>query len=149
MAKTHLGLKAIAVLEAGKGILALLVGLELHHLGGQRLAQLFEQLLALLHLSVASPWPAMVDQQLRNLSGSNLTLIMVGTTAYASIRFVEAFGLWRAYLWTEWFALLSGAVYLPFEVYELATRQNLISLGALVINLLVIAYMYWVIRSDH
>jgi hypothetical protein len=38
---------------------------------------------------------------------------------YASIRFVEAYGLWHELAWSEWFGAISGSIYLPIEVYEL------------------------------
>ncbi len=32
---------------------------------------------------------------------------------------LESYGLWFAKRWAEWFALLSGSVYLPVELYGL------------------------------
>ena len=39
---------------------------------------------------------------------------------YSAIRFTEAYGLWRERRWAEWLSAVSGAIYLPFEIYELA-----------------------------
>ena len=44
--------------------------------------------------------------------------------AYSIVRFVEAYGLWRERTWAEWFALISGALYVPFETYELIRRPD-------------------------
>ncbi|MDF4533767.1 DUF2127 domain-containing protein, partial [Vibrio parahaemolyticus] len=57
------------------------------------------------------------------------------------------YGLWHNLLWTEWFALLSGAIYLPFEVYELFAHPGVFSMAALLINLVIVLYMYRIIRS--
>ena len=63
--------------------------------------------------------------------------------AYSIVRFVEAYGLWRERTWAEWFALISGALYVPFEVYELVRRPTLIHVAVLLINLAVVFYMLY------
>jgi len=59
------------------------------------------------------------------------------------VRFVEAYGLWRARAWAEWFAMISGAVYVPFEVFDLIHKTTVIRGGILLINLLVVGYMVY------
>ena len=52
--------------------------------------------------------------------------LMAGFAAlYATVRFTEAYGLWHGRRWAEWFAALSGAVYVPVELYELLARVTL------------------------
>ncbi|ENM5915962.1 DUF2127 domain-containing protein, partial [Vibrio mimicus] len=58
-----------------------------------------------------------------------------------------AYGLWHNLLWTEWFALLSGAIYLPFEIYELFAHPGLLSISALLINVIIVFYMYRIVRT--
>jgi ABC-type amino acid transport substrate-binding protein len=62
---------------------------------------------------------------------------------YSAMRFVEAYGLWKRRVWAEWFALISGALYVPFEAYELVRRPTLIHLAVLVINLGIVFYMLY------
>ncbi|EKO3922628.1 DUF2127 domain-containing protein, partial [Vibrio metschnikovii] len=45
------------------------------------------------------------------------------------------------YGWTKWFALLSGAVYLPFEVYGIVVRPSILGASVFVLNIIVVAYM--------
>ncbi|MFT6978268.1 MAG: uncharacterized membrane protein (DUF2068 family) [Shewanella psychromarinicola] len=61
------------------------------------------------------------------------------------MRFIEAYGLWHNMRWTQWFALLSGAIYLPFEFYEMMSHFSLLSVIVLLINLVVVMYMYFVL----
>jgi uncharacterized membrane protein (DUF2068 family) len=42
-------------------------------------------------------------------------------------------------------ALLSGAIYLPFEFYEMMSPFSLLSVIVLLINLVVVMYMYFVL----
>ncbi|MGF1766802.1 DUF2127 domain-containing protein [Enterovibrio makurazakiensis] len=141
------GLKAIATLEAFKGILSLVVGFALHELGGKEIQHLCEALLQHLHLNPASEIPSVIMHSVNEINDKNLTLVALGSVLYASIRLVEAFGLWRGYAWTEWFALASGAVYLPFEIYAVATEGKLLPVIALVVNLVVVGYMSIVIAQ--
>jgi uncharacterized membrane protein (DUF2068 family) len=62
---------------------------------------------------------------------------------YSGLRFAEAFGLWNARAWAEWIALVSGAIYIPFEVVKLAHRANLFHASILIINLAIVAYMFY------
>ena len=57
---------------------------------------------------------------------------------YAIVRFAEAFGLWREQAWAEWFGIISGALYLPLEVYELTVRVSAIKVSILLVNLVVV-----------
>jgi uncharacterized membrane protein (DUF2068 family) len=63
---------------------------------------------------------------------------------YASIRFVEAFGLWRKQVWAEWFGILSGALYLPVEIYELTLSVSAVKICILLVNLIVVGWLSWV-----
>ena len=64
-----------------------------------------------------------------------------GTLVYAIIRFAEAYGLWRARAWAEWFALISGTIYVPFEIHALFHHPNPIKWAILFINIAIVLYM--------
>ena len=56
-------------------------------------------------------------------------------------RLAEAYGLWKEKAWAEWLALVSGAIYVPVEIYELAKKVTWIRAGALITNLVIVAFM--------
>jgi len=56
--------------------------------------------------------------------------------------------LWRERAWAEWLALISGAIYLPFEIYELIRRPDLVRLGIFLVNLAVVLYMGYLRAQD-
>ena len=138
LAKT---LRAIAVYEAVKGALVLLTGFGLLAFIHRDVEQFAEQLVTHLHLNAASRFPRIFLDASANLTDARLWLLAVLAAAYAMVRFVEAYGLWRARRWAEWLAALSAGIYLPFEVYELFKGATWISVGALVANVLVIGLM--------
>lgn len=148
MSNTHQGLKAVAILESAKGIVSLLLGLRAAPCcRSDSLQLLLLDLLQHLHLNPASYWPEKLLHQAGLFTHFNLNWVAAGALVYGAIRLIEAYGLWHNLLWTEWFALLSGAIYLPFEVYELFTHPGVFSMAALLINLVIVLYMYRIIRS--
>lgn len=148
MTSTRSGLRVVAAMEACKGLVSLLVALGLHELAGRNLQQMAEALVSHAHLNPASHWPGIFIRAVSALPDIDLTLLAFGALAYAVIRLIEAYGLWKGLLWTQWFALASGAIYLPFELYELFSRPSLLSLAVLMVNLIVVGYMVFVLRSE-
>ncbi|MGA9666167.1 MAG: DUF2127 domain-containing protein [Gallionella sp.] len=133
--------RAVALLEAAKGTLVILAGfgaLSLVHRDAQRFA---ERLVAHLHLNPAKHYPQIFLDAAAQLTDARLWMLAAFAATYGLVRFVEAYGLWLERRWAEWFATVSGAIYVPFELYELVHRVSWISLGALVVNLLVVGLM--------
>jgi len=48
----------------------------------------------------------------------------------------------------EWFAVASGGIYIPLEIYELAKGLNWYKVAALVINIAIVAYMAWMLLDE-
>jgi uncharacterized membrane protein (DUF2068 family) len=78
------------------------------------------------------------------MTDSRLWALTAAAIAYATVRYVEAYGLWNRRVWAEWFALLSGALYMPWELYRLIERPNWFHVGVLALNLVIVVYMLYV-----
>ena len=85
----------------------------------------------------------------RGMDHRDLHLWIGGTILYSIIRFAEATGLWLEKQWAEWFALISGSLYLPIEIYELAHHATPIKWGVFATNVLIVAYLAWLLRDLH
>jgi len=135
------GVRSVALFEAAKGLIILLAGcgvLSLIHTDAQAVA---EELVSHLHLNPANRYPRIFIDLAANLSDSRLWMMAGLAFLYSSLRFIEAYGLWRYRAWAEWFAALSGAVYVPFELYELAKGVSPLKLVTLAVNLFIVIYM--------
>jgi uncharacterized membrane protein (DUF2068 family) len=133
--------RAVALFEAAKGTLVLLTGfgaLSLIHHDAQRIA---EQLVGHLHLNPAKHYPRIFIDTAANLTDVRLWRLATLAATYGLIRFVEAYGLWVGRRWAEWFAAVSGGIYIPFEIYELLQRVTWLAIGALVANVLIVVLM--------
>jgi uncharacterized membrane protein (DUF2068 family) len=66
--------------------------------------------------------------------------------AYGALEAAECYGLARRRRWGEWLTLVATSILLVPEVWELIRGATLLKVGALVVNLLVVAYLYWRLR---
>jgi uncharacterized membrane protein (DUF2068 family) len=136
-------LRTIAVFEATKGALVLLVGFGSLSLVHHDIQQAAENLIAHTHLNLASRYPRIFINAANRLTDTRLLLIAAGAVVYSLGRFIEAYGLWAEKRWAQWVAAVSGAIYVPFELFELYERVTWLSLGALTLNLAIIAFMLY------
>jgi uncharacterized membrane protein (DUF2068 family) len=100
-----------------------------------------ERLMTHLHLNPASHYPNVLITAAAPVSDENINLVAACVILYTLIRFIEAYGLWHQKRWIEWFALISGAVYIPFEIREIIIYFNFLTVSALLVNLVVVAYL--------
>ncbi len=137
------GLRAVATFEAVKGTAVILLGITLL-LVHRQAEDYAESLLFHLHMDHDRRLSHMLIDAANKLSDARLWTIAAAALSYSSVRFVEAWGLWNRRVWAEWFALLSGAMYLPWEVLKLVERVDWERIGVLAINLVIIVYMLWI-----
>lgn len=115
-------LRAIAGFEALKGVLAVLAGGGLLLVGGRNLQGGMELLLARCHINLAWQGAKTLMAATEAVGHWNGGWVAVGVCAYASLRFSESYGLWRNRVWAEWIGVISGAIYLPLEIWDLSQR---------------------------
>jgi uncharacterized membrane protein (DUF2068 family) len=144
--QTKKGLRAVAMLEATKGALVLTVGLGLFSLIHHDVQGLAESLVRHAHLNPASHRPRIFLELAGKMNDARLWQLAAGACMYAAVRFVEAYGLWRTRRWGEWFAAVSGAVYLPFELIEFFRRPGWLSAGLFAVNLGIVLFMIFSLR---
>lgn len=141
------GIRLIALLEAGKGSLVLLAGFGLLELVHHDLQHSAESIVRHFHLNPASHYPKIFIDSLTQFDSSYLWLMSAAASAYASLRLIEAWGLWGQRRWAEWLGALSGAIYLPIEIYELLQGVTWIKSGIFAINLLCVLLLTNALRN--
>jgi uncharacterized membrane protein (DUF2068 family) len=135
------GIRTAAVFEATKGLLVLIVGFGLLSLAHRDAQHVAEQIVRHFHLDLARDHPRILIEAANHLSNERLRLLAGAALLYSSVRFVEAYGLWRMRTWAEWFAIISGAVYLPAELYELVHAPSVVKAAVLAVNLALVGYL--------
>lgn len=137
------GLRTVATFEACKGVLVLLLGCALFavHRNAEDFAA---NLLYHLHIDPDRRLAHMLMDAATKVTDARLWTIAAAVLSYVSVRFIESWGLWNRRVWAEWFALLSGAMYLPWEILKIAERVDWERVGVLVINLAIVLYMLFI-----
>lgn len=129
---TRRGLRAVALFEAAKGALALVAG---------------AGAVAWLHgyaqgVHGAGPPPIGLFAGLRHrMLLVDPRWLVADLLAYATLRFLEAYGLWRGEVWAEWLAVGSGGIFLPFELRQLAAHFSWPMLALFGVNLAIVGYL--------
>ena len=138
------GLRAVALLETLKGVLAVFASLALFTLLHKDIGDVAENVIEFLHLNHAHRIVQAFLSAADRVSDKKIIAMACVGFAYAFIRFIEAYGLWHARAWAEWFAIISGSAYLPLEIVGLIRHTNALHWTVLLVNILVVLYMIYV-----
>ena len=144
----HKALRPIAAVECLKGAGGLIVGFVALGFMDRDNEVFAEQIIRHLHIDPTWRYAQWFVKLVTEASDSQILVVGGFFALYASVRFAEAYGLWFERRWAEWLAALSGGVYVPIEVYELFRRVSWPRISALVINLLIVAYMVWLLTES-
>jgi uncharacterized membrane protein (DUF2068 family) len=135
------GLKTIAIFEALKGSIVLLAAAGLVSLVHKNAQDAAEEIVRQFHLNPASRYPHIFLDAMASLNSTRLWLLAGGACIYSAIRLTEAYGLWHERTWAEWVGAVSGAIYLPFEIYELTRGISVVKVALLVLNLAIVGFL--------
>lgn len=132
----------IAVFEAVKGTLGLVAGFGILSLIHRNIAAFADDLIETMHLNSESHLAHRIVETVTKLNPSNIKIFFLISLLYAAIRFIEAYGLWRLRAWAEWFAIISGSLYVPIEVYEIFQKPTIFRVAVLLVNISIVVYLY-------
>ena len=133
-------LRSVALFELAKGLVVLAAAISLYWVDPSDVAGGF---LDLLHISPDRHFAQLLLRSADVLSNLSVWGVVLLASIYSGLRFLEAYGLWKARPWAEWIALISGAAYLPFEIYKLVERLSVFHTAVLLINLAIVAFMFY------
>jgi len=135
--------KAIAVIEATKGLVVLIVSASLVPLLHENLQTLVLTLYEHMHLNPSSKYPHIFLQAASNLHNVHLLTLALGAAGYSLLRFVEAYGLFRNRAWAEVLSASSGAIYIPIEILDFIHKPSLLHISLLAFNIAVVSIMLY------
>ena len=141
-------LRLIAAFKLLKGLLLATVALGALRLVHDDVAEAGVDLARQLHLD---PDGRLVEPALRRLAGIDpraLTRFSLGALAYAALLLTEAVGLMRGKRWAEYLTIVATSSLVPLEVYELSRRLTATRLAALIVNLVIVAYLVVRVRRE-
>ena len=137
-------IKAVAVYEIVKGIGAILAAIALW-LWHQDLNSWLGGAVALWRKHFGQFLINQVVSLVANaiIASHHWQLFLVGILAYASLRFIEAYGLWTDKIWAYWFSVIGYGIFVPIELYYLVVEPfDWFKLAIFILNIIIIVVVY-------
>lgn len=82
----------------------------------------------------------LIEQALA-LPSSTIVLVAAGVATYGLLNTLEGVGLWLMQRWGEYVAVIATSAFLPLEIHELIVKVTPLRVGALLVNLFLVAYL--------
>jgi uncharacterized membrane protein (DUF2068 family) len=135
------GLRAIALFEGAKGVLAFAAVCGLLSLQQTDLHAAADEFLLRHGFDPERHYTRLFIESVARATHHHTGEIAIFGFAYALIRFAESYGLWWGKHWAEWFAVISACLYLPWEFSHFARHPRPFTAGVIVFNLTLIFYL--------
>jgi len=142
------GVRMVALFEAAKGAIVLLAGCGLLTLINRDAQEIAERIVRHSHLNPVSHYPRIFIEAAAQVTNARLWWLAAGAAAYTVVRGIEAYGLWYERRWAEWFALVSGSLYIPIEIYEIIHHVTWIKVGVFAVNATIVICMGYALRHS-
>jgi uncharacterized membrane protein (DUF2068 family) len=141
-------IRVIALFKLLKAVLLVLVGVGALKLLHMDIAGLLEEWVPRLGLEPGSRYVGRALRIAATLTPDKLKDLGVGSFIYAGLFFTEGIGLWLVKRWAEWLTVILTSSLVPVEVYEIVRHPTGLKGLLLIINLAVVAYLVYRLRSE-
>jgi uncharacterized membrane protein (DUF2068 family) len=101
-----------------------------------------------LGLNPKENWFQRLIEKVGKVSSSQGVVFGIAALAYGVLEGVESYGLWRRRRWGEWLTVIATSLLFVPEVWELTKSASLLKVGALIVNVAVVAYLIWRLRRE-
>jgi uncharacterized membrane protein (DUF2068 family) len=141
-------IRLIGLFKLVKGILLIAVGFGAFKMVHSDVTDIALGLVTKLGLDPGGRYVGRLLVGTANLTPDKIRELGVGSFVYAALFLTEGTGLLMAKRWAEWFSVIITSSLVPFEIYEIYRHPTLLKVFALLVNLAVVAYLVYRIRSD-
>ncbi|MBS2031315.1 MAG: DUF2127 domain-containing protein [Deltaproteobacteria bacterium] len=132
---------AIGIFKAFKGVILLATAAGVFELLGKDLDDLVDHLVAFAHLAPDSRLVTFLYDQADTITSGKLKAIASVGVVYGCLLCTEGYGLLRRRKWAELLVVIATLIPVPFELYELIHEPSFKKVGALILNLAIVAYL--------
>jgi len=141
-------IRLIALFKLLKAVLLIAVGVAAFKMVHSDIATDLAERVARLGLDPGSRYVGRAIVKAATLTPNKIRDLGVGSFIYAGLFLTEGVGLWLVKRWAEWFSVIITSSLVPVEIYEIHRHPTALRVLALVINLGVVAYLLYRIRSE-
>lgn len=144
--RQHRALEIIALFKFGKAILFVMMGLGALQLVRPDVVDRAYDWASALTIPAGQRLAVRAIAWVSGQSPRRLHLLGIGAFAYAILFLTEGTGLWLGKRWAEYLTVIATSSLIPLELFELTRHFTATRILALVINLVVVAYLLLVLR---
>ncbi len=142
------GLFAVGIFKILKAIFFVGVGIGAIHLIDRNIGELVMRIIDALPIDPEGRVVSLVMDKADLIDAHDLRRIGAGAFIYAVLCVIEGSGLLLRKRWAEYFTVTLTVLGLPLELFELMHRISPLRLGALITNLVILAYLLWVLKRQ-
>ena len=149
MNSSHSGLiRLIAMFKLLKAACLIVVGFGILKLIHRDVGTQLEQWVTMCGFDPGSRLVSQAIEKAANLSPHKFKEFSIVSFIYAGLFLTEGIGLWLMKRWAEWFTVIITSSLVPVEIYELIHHPTAIKVLVLLINIAVVVYLLYRIKSE-
>jgi uncharacterized membrane protein (DUF2068 family) len=137
----------IAAERTLRAIVLFVVGIALianpHHNWGKTVADFAHDL----GLNPHSNGIQKIIHRLHAISAHRYAVFGLIAIAYGVLEAIEGYGLWRDRRWAEYLTVVATSLLFIPEIWEIASKPTPLKVGALLVNIAIVAYLIWRLRT--
>ena len=141
-------LRLIAAFKLVKAVLCIAVALGALQMLRPELAVRAQQTMEAVAMHIDRRWAGHLIDWMSRQPLNRFQVIAIVAFLYAALFLTEGAGLWKEKRWAEYLTVIATISFVPFEIYEIIHRQSAPRIAALVLNLVVVAYLIYRLRHS-
>lgn len=140
-------LRMIAIFKFLKSGLLIALGVGAFKLIHKDVGSVTEHFIEALRLDPGQHWVDMALAKASDVSPAEIRKLGLGSFIYAGLFLTEGTGLWLRKRWGEWVTVIITSSLVPVEIYEIYRHPGALKVVVLAVNVAVVGYLIYHIRS--
>lgn len=141
-------LRLIAIFKFLKAALLIALAVGAFRLLHKDVGEVVEHWVQTLRLDPGNRFVDALLSKAARVSPGQIEKLGLGSLIYAALFLAEGTGLWLRKRWGEWLTVIITSSLVPVEVYEIYRHPSAVKVAVLVINVAIVGYLIWRIRSQ-
>jgi uncharacterized membrane protein (DUF2068 family) len=141
------GLLWIALFKLFKATLLIAVGIGAHNLLHRDVAETVLHWVDILRVDPENRFIHRLLTRIFAVTPAQLKAASAGTFVYAALLLTEGLGLLLRKRWAEYFTIITTALLIPLEVYEISRHVTFAKFVVLVVNVAIVIYLIAHVRA--
>ena len=140
-------IRLIAAFKLFKAALLIALGVGAFKLLHKDVSAVIEHSMEAFQLDPANRFLDAAVQKASRLTPEQIKKLGLVSFIYAGLFITEGVGLWLLKRWAEWLTVMITTSLVPIEIYEIHRHPSAVKWGVLAINLAIVAYLVYRLRS--